>query len=103
MLSFLTPKDYAAGLGGIIAGAITWGAVTLLHLSATDAITLGGVLVAVIPPIITRFTPPGDRLVLQNVNDTIAQAGTILGKLTPASDSTQPPSTKAVALADKAT
>lgn len=97
-----SPKDYSAGVGGLLAGGIVWGAQTFLHLDSADCITLGGLLLLVLPPVITRFTPPGDQLVLQHINDDIAQAGTILGKLTPASDSAAPITPAAAALAAKA-
>ena len=37
---------------------------------------------------LATFVPASDQDILARVNDTIAQAGTLVGKLTPASDST---------------
>lgn len=98
-----SPKDYAAGVGGLASGLIVFVVRAIFHLDDGDCVTLGGLLLLVLPPVITRFTPPGDQLVLRHINDDIAQAGTILGKLTPASDSAAPITPAAAALAAKVT
>jgi len=93
-------KECAAGVGGILAFAIILG----LHLcgisfgAAADA-SLDGALVVLLPAAIAKLVPPADVDVLNHINDDIAQAGTLIGKLTPASDSDAPASAVAIALA----
>lgn len=91
-------KEWAAGVGGLLAFAIIVG----FRLAGIDlGAGVEGGLIVILPAVIAKVVPPSDQDVLNHVNDTIAQAGTIVGKLTPASDSTAPVTTAAVKLADK--
>lgn len=91
-------KQWAAGLGGLLSFAIDYGFFLAGH---PLPVPVDAALLTALPPIIAALVPPADVDVLRHVNDTIAQAGTILGKLTPASDSAQPVTTNAQALAVK--
>lgn len=99
-LQIPSQKEWAAGVGGLLAFAIIavsrWSGYEL-----GDAIESG--LIVLLPALIAKLVPPSQQDVLAHVNDTIAQAGTLVGKLTPASDSTAPMTRAATALADKAT
>jgi len=92
-------KEWGAGAGGLLAFAII-GAFRVTGHPLGDAVETA--LVVALPPIVAKLVPPSAQDVLRHVNDTIAQAGTILGKLTPASDSTAPVQPAAAALANKA-
>lgn len=91
-------KEWAAGIGGLIAFGIIAGLTAIGH---DPGDVVDGALITLIPGLIAKFTPASDQDVLKRVNDTIAQAGTIVGKLTPASDSTAPVTPAAQALAAK--
>lgn len=91
-------KEWGAGLGGIIAFGIVLGFSLTGH--PLDPSIEGG-LIVLVPAIIAKVVPASDQDILHRVNDTIVQAGTLLGKLTPASDSTVPPTIAAVKLAQK--
>jgi hypothetical protein len=92
-------KEWGAGVGGLLAFAVILG-FQAFGIQLNEAIDAG--LITLLPGVVALVTPASDQDVLKRVNDTIAQAGTIVGKLTPASDSTVPPSPAAQALADKA-
>lgn len=91
-------KEWAAGVGGLLAFAII-AIARMAGYSLGDG--LESALIVLLPALVARLVPPSDQDVLKRVNDTIAQAGTLVGKLTPASDSTQPMTHAAVQLADK--
>lgn len=92
-------KAWGAGLGGIIG----WGVGVGLNQFFQIDIGEGGIgaIATLMAIIFAHFVPPADQDVLAHVNDTIAQAGTIIGKLTPASDSLVPPSIDARVLAGR--
>ena len=92
-------KETAAGVAGLIVWAACWGlsfAGIVVPIEAQTGLTL---FVAVI---VAKVVPASDQDILHRVNDTIAQAGTIVGKLTPASDSTAPVTAAAQHLANTA-
>jgi len=91
-------KEWAAGVAGLITWLILIG---LTYAGINVPADAQGGIVALVAAIIARITPPADVDVVKHVNDDIAQAGTIVGKLTPASDSTAPVSPDAKALAAK--
>ena len=92
-------KEFAAGVGGLLAFGIILGLTAIGH---DPGPVVDGAMITLIPGLIAKFTPASDQDILAKVNDTIAQAGTIVGKLTPASDSTAPVTPAARALAAKA-
>lgn len=92
-------KEWAAGIAGLITWLILLG---LGYVGLNVPPDAQGGIVAIVAAIIAKLTPPADVDVVKRVDDTIAQAGTIIGKLTPASDSTAPVSTDAKVLAAKA-
>lgn len=89
-------KEWAAG----IAGLVTWLILLGLSYAGIDvpAAAQGGI-VALVAAGIAKYVPASDQDILKRINDTIAQAGVIVGKLTPASDQNAPPSDAAKALA----
>lgn len=91
-------KEWAAGVGGLLAWAVCWG---LSFAGINVPIDAQPGIVIVCSMIVAKLTPPSEVDVVRHLNDTIAQAGTLLGKLTPASDSPNPPSTAAATLAAK--
>lgn len=92
-------KEWSAG----IAGLITWGImIGLNYAGITIPAEAQPGIVALVAAIVAKLTPPAQVDVVKHLNDDIAQAGTIVGKLTSASDSTQPVSLQAQAIADKA-
>ena len=92
-------KEWAAGIAGLITWLILLG---LGYVGVSVPPDAQGGIVAIVAAIIAKLTPPADVDMVKRVNDDIAQAGTIIGKLTPASDSTAPPTPAAQALAAKA-
>lgn len=91
-------KEWAAGIAGLITWLILLG---LGYVGVNVPVDAQGGIVAIVAAIIAKLTPPADVDVVKRVDDTIAQAGTIIGKLTPASDSTVSPTPAAQALAAK--
>lgn len=92
-------KAFAAGVGGIIGWGIGFALKTWLNIDIGDQ--GNAALATLLAIILAHVVPASDQDVLNRVNDTIAQAGTIVGKLTPASDSTAPVTPAAQALAAK--
>jgi len=92
-------KEWAAGIAGLITWLILIG---LTYAGVSIPADAQGGIVALVAAVIAKLTPPADVDVVKRVDDTIAQAGTIIGKLTPASDSTAPVSSDAKVLAAKA-
>ena len=98
-LQLPSQKEWAAGVGGLLAFAI----ISLSRLAGYDlGDAVDSALIVFLPALVAKVVPPSQQDVLAHVNDTIAQAGTLVGKLTPASDSTAPMTRAATALADKA-
>jgi len=96
-------KEWGAGIGGILA-FLAIAALQYFHVSfgAQGDASIDGALLVFFPWFVAKLTPASDQDTLKSVNDTIAQAGTIIGKLTPASDSTAPVTPAAASLAAKA-
>lgn len=92
-------KAFAAGIGGIATWAIVAG-LGYFGIVVPPAEQTG--IVGLVTLALATFVPASDQDILKGINDDIAQAGTIVGKLTPASDSTVPPTPAAKALATKA-
>jgi hypothetical protein len=96
---YLSQKTWGAGVGGVVAGLILYGLNTYAHFdfgSAGDS-----AFIIVLGALVTQLTPPSYRDKLQHLDDVLAQVGTLMGKLTTASDSTQPASPEAQAIAAK--
>jgi uncharacterized membrane protein (Fun14 family) len=100
-LQLPSQKAFAAGAGGIIGWAIGYALKTWAGIDIGDQ--GNAALATLLAIILAHVVPPSDQDVLNRVNDTIAQAGTIVGKLTPASDSGAPVTPAAQALADTVT
>lgn len=79
-LQLPSQKEWAAGLGGLLAFGVIVG-MKYLNLPVSDETET--LLVVVLPPLIAKLVPPSDQDVLAHVNDDIAQAGVAVGKLTP--------------------
>lgn len=99
-LQLPSQKEWAAGVGGLLAFIVIAG---LQHFGVTfgaeaDA-ALDGALLVLLPAGVAKLVPPSDQDVLKHINDDIAQAGTMIGKLTPASDTGATLTPKAVSLA----
>lgn len=73
-------KEWAAGLGGILAFAIIAGC---NHFGYPLGDETDSLLVVVLPALITKLIPPSEQDVLKHVNDAVVAAGVIAGKLTP--------------------
>lgn len=91
-------KETAAGVAGLIAWAIMIG---LSYVGISVPVEAQGGIVALVAAIVAKIVPASDQDVLHRVNDTIAQAGVLVGKLTAASDQAAPPTPAAKALAAK--
>jgi hypothetical protein len=98
-LQLPSQKTWAAGVGGILGWSISLALHAFLH------IDLGGqgdaALVTILAIALVKLVPPSKQDVLVHINDEIAQAGVIIGKLTPASDQAVPPTPAAKQLAAK--
>lgn len=98
-LQIPSQKETSAGVGGLLACAVIVAFAVTGHPLNTS---IEGALIVLLPFVVSKVVPPSQQDVLRHVNDDIAQAGTLLGKLTAASDSTAPVSQTAVDLARKA-
>jgi hypothetical protein len=99
-IQFPSQKAWGAGVGGMLGWAIglalkTWANIDIGEEGNAALATLLAIILA-------HAIPPSKQDVLKHVNDEIAQAGVIIGKLTPASDQAAPPTAAAQALAAKA-
>lgn len=79
-LQLPSQKEWAAGLGGLVAFGIIAVCNYLGHPLGDETDSL---LVVVLPPLISKLVPPSATDVLTHVNDAIVEAGVIAGKLTP--------------------
>ena len=92
-------KAWAAGIGGIIGWLISLALNNWLHFDLGDQGTAAVTLL--VGMLLTAIVPPSKQDVLKHIDDEIAQAGVILGKLTAASDQNAAPTPAAKALAAK--
>lgn len=92
-------KAWAAGVGGILGWAIGLALKLWLNIDLGDQ--GNAALATLLAILLAHLVPPSQQDVLAHVNDDIAQAGTLIGKLTPASDSTAPVTPAAANLAAK--
>lgn len=92
-------KEWAGGVGGLLAFGIIAGLKYFSHVDLGEA--ANGAIITLLPLILVKLVPASDQDILAHLNDDIAQAGTIVGKLTAASDSGTTPTPKAEALAAK--
>jgi hypothetical protein len=91
-------QAFAAGAGGLVALVI----IAALQLTGHDlGFAADGALIVFLPPLLAKIVPPSQQDVLKHINDEIAQAGVLVGKLTAASDQSAPPTDAAKALAAK--
>jgi hypothetical protein len=98
-LQLPSQKEFGAGAGGILAFLI----ILALHVTNHDmGDAFDAALVTLLPAIVAKIVPPSKQDVLNHINDEIAQAGVIVGKLTAASDQNAPPTPAAVDLAARA-
>jgi hypothetical protein len=79
-LQLPSQKEWAAGLGGLVAFGIIALSNYLGHPLGDETDSL---LVVVLPPLISKLVPPSAADVLTHVNDAVVAAGVIAGKLTP--------------------
>lgn len=79
-LQLPSQKEWAAGLGGLLAFGVI-ALASYLHYPLSDETET--LLVVVLPPLIAKLVPPSEQDVLKHVNDGIVEAGVIAGKLTP--------------------
>lgn len=79
-LQLPSQKEWAAGLGGILAFGIIAGC---NHFGYPLGEETDSLLVVVLPALISKIVPPSAQDVLTHVNDAIVEAGVIAGKLTP--------------------
>lgn len=79
-LQLPSQKEWAAGLGGILAFGIIAGC---NHFGYPLGDETDSLLVVVLPALISKIVPPSAQDVLTHVNDAIVEAGVIAGKLTP--------------------
>lgn len=91
-------KEWAAGIAGLVTWGLLYG-LSYAGIAVPEAAQPGIALLFAV--IIARIVPPSQQDVLKHVDDTIAQAGVIIGKLTAASDQAAPASSAAKALAAK--
>lgn len=78
-LQLPSQKEWAAGLGGILAFGIIAGC---NHFGYPLGDETDSLLVVVLPALISKLVPPSAQDVLTHVNDAIVEAGVIAGKLT---------------------
>jgi hypothetical protein len=79
-LQLPSQKEWAAGLGGILAFGVI---AACNHFGYPLGDETDSLLVVVLPPLISKLVPPSAADVLTHVNDAIVEAGVIAGKLTP--------------------
>lgn len=91
-------KEWAAGIAGLVTWLILLG---LGYAGVSVPVEVQTGITGLVTVLIAKLVPASDVDIVKRVNDTIVQAGTAIGNLTPASDSTQPPTAAAKALAAK--